>query len=91
MQERPPPAVVVPEGQLRVLVAPMGAGKSERAARCWQEGLEVAADDERAEIPVWLEARALTRAVRLRDPPVRGRGRGPRGPGAGPRGALSKG
>src|SRR3981189_173703 len=31
--------------------------------------------------------RALTRAVRLRNPPVRGRGRGPRGPGADPRGA----
>jgi dihydrofolate reductase len=35
--------------------------------------------------------RALTRAVRLRNPPVRGRGRGPRGPGAGPRGALPEG
>ena len=31
--------------------------------------------------------RALTRAVRLRNPPVRGRGRGPRRPGAGPRAA----
>ena len=35
--------------------------------------------------------RALTRAVRHRDPPVRGRGRGPRGPGAGPRGADAAG
>src|SRR5947209_19127538 len=35
--------------------------------------------------------RALTRAVRLRNPPVRGRGRGPRGPGADPRGALPEG
>ena len=35
--------------------------------------------------------RALTRAVRLRNPPVRGRGRGPRGPGAGPRGADAAG
>jgi dihydrofolate reductase len=35
--------------------------------------------------------RALTRAVRLRNPPVRGRGRGPRGPGARPRRALPEG
>ena len=35
--------------------------------------------------------RCLTCAVRLRDPPVRGRGRGPRGPGAGPRGADAAG
>jgi len=35
--------------------------------------------------------RAVTRAVRLRNPPVRGRGRGPRGPGAGPRGADAAG
>ena len=35
--------------------------------------------------------RALTRAVRHRNPPVRGRGRGSCGPGAGPRGALPKG
>ena len=33
----------------------------------------------------------VTRAVRLRNPPVRGRGRGPRGPGAGPRGADAAG
>ena len=33
----------------------------------------------------------VTRAVRRRHPPVRGRGRGPRGPGTGPRGALPKG
>jgi dihydrofolate reductase len=31
------------------------------------------------------------RAVRLRNWPVRGRGRGPRGPGAGPRGAIERG
>src|SRR6202022_3539440 len=35
--------------------------------------------------------RALTRAVRLRNPPVPGRGRGPRGRGAGPRGADAAG
>ena len=35
--------------------------------------------------------RALTRADRLRNPPVRRRGRGSRGPGAGPRGAGSAG
>lgn len=35
--------------------------------------------------------RALTRALRQRNPPVRGRGRGSRGPGAGPRGADAAG
>jgi acetyl esterase/lipase len=35
--------------------------------------------------------RTLARAVRLRNPPVRGRGRGPRGLGAGPRGADAAG
>src|SRR5204863_4364016 len=35
--------------------------------------------------------RALTRVVRLRNPPLRGRRRGPRGPGAGPRGADAAG
>lgn len=34
---------------------------------------------------------AFTRAVRLRNPPVRGHGCGSRGPGAGPRGALREG
>src|SRR3981189_1948829 len=38
-----------------------------------------------------VHARAVTRAVRIRNPPVRGRGRGPRGPGAGPSGADAAG
>lgn len=59
MEQHPPPAVVVPEGAVRVLIAAMGAGKSEYASRWWHEGLEVAADDEDWEIPIWLEARTL--------------------------------
>lgn len=53
-------AVYVPEGQLRVLVAPMGAGKSECASRWWEEGLKVAATNDDVEIPVWLPARSIT-------------------------------
>ncbi|MET9243886.1 hypothetical protein [Nonomuraea sp. NPDC003709] len=59
MQERPAAPVVVPEGQLRVLVAPMGTGKSERAARWWQDGLDICADRDEVGIPLWLEARTL--------------------------------
>lgn len=60
MAEHPEPALVVPEGQVRVLVGPMGAGKSERAARWLEEGLEVAELDEGVEVPVWLAARMIT-------------------------------
>ncbi|MEW1701195.1 hypothetical protein, partial [Streptomyces sp. NPDC091278] len=57
------PALVVPEGHVRVLMGPMGAGKSERAARWWQEGLKVAEADDEVEIPVWLPARSITSAL----------------------------
>jgi hypothetical protein len=46
--------------QLRVLIAPMGAGKSEHASRWWDEGLAVAQADAEVEIPVWLTARQIT-------------------------------
>ncbi|MFD5079549.1 hypothetical protein [Streptomyces sp. NPDC058371] len=59
MAEHPEPAVV-PEGEVRVLVGPMGAGKSERAGRWLEEGLEAAELDDEVEIPVWLEARKVT-------------------------------
>ncbi|WP_416959513.1 hypothetical protein [Streptomyces sp. Agncl-13] len=57
-------------GQFRVLVAPMGAGKTEEAW-CWFEaGLQQAYDDDAVDIPVWLEAyeaaRGLEDAVRAR-------------------------
>ncbi|KUO16733.1 NACHT domain-containing protein [Streptomyces dysideae] len=60
MLQHSEPALVVPEGQVRVLVGPMGAGKSELAARWWEEGLKVAEADDDVEVPVWLSARSIT-------------------------------
>jgi hypothetical protein len=60
MSQQDDPLVSVPAGQLRVLVAPMGAGKSEHAAQWWDEGLAVAQADAEVEIPVWLAARQIT-------------------------------
>ncbi|MER7378444.1 hypothetical protein [Streptomyces lanatus] len=54
------PVVAVPEGALRVLVAPMGAGKSEEAERWWSQGLTQAWADSEIDIPLWLEAREIT-------------------------------
>jgi hypothetical protein len=51
MAEQDDPVVEVPEGLLRVLVAPMGAGKSEHASRWWDEGLSAAQGDDEIEIP----------------------------------------
>jgi hypothetical protein len=48
--------VTVPVGTLAVLVAPMGAGKSEEAENWWREGLREAAGDPDAVIPVWVDA-----------------------------------
>lgn len=57
MSENADTVVDVPEGQIRVLAAPMGAGKSEAASRWWDEGLLAAQADDETEIPVWLDAR----------------------------------
>jgi hypothetical protein len=57
MADHGDPMVQVPEGQLRVLVAPMGAGKSEQALRWLEEGLSVARDHADDEIPIWMPAR----------------------------------
>ena len=54
------PTIRVPEGQLRILVAPMGAGKSEQALRWLEEALLTAREDAEAEIPVWLAAREIS-------------------------------
>jgi len=54
------PTVRVPEGQLRVLIAPMGAGKSEQALRWLEEALHTAGEDAEVEIPVWLAAREIS-------------------------------
>lgn len=59
MAEQDDPVVEVPEGQVRVLVAPMGAGKSEHASRWWDEGLSEAQGSDEVEIPVWLNARRV--------------------------------
>ena len=70
MKELPDPVVEVPPGHLRVLIAPMGAGKTEQAARWLEEGIQQARDDDAVSIPVWLEAReakdGLEEAVRNR-------------------------
>jgi len=60
MSENADSVVDVPEGQVRVLAGPMGAGKSELASRWWDEGLYAAQADGETEIPVWLEARRAT-------------------------------
>ncbi|MFJ7209290.1 hypothetical protein ACIQWR_37870 [Streptomyces sp. NPDC098789] len=51
--------VDVPEGSVRVLVAPMGAGKSEEAEGWWNEGVTRAWADSEVAIPVWLDARLV--------------------------------
>ncbi|MEU8001510.1 hypothetical protein AB0B66_10155 [Catellatospora sp. NPDC049111] len=51
---------VVPEGSVRVLVAPMGAGKSERALRWLEEGLGIAESNGERDVPLWLNAREIT-------------------------------
>ena len=58
--------VQVSFGQVGVLVAPMGAGKSERAERWWSEGLAEAAADASVPIPLWLEARTVGPDLRAR-------------------------
>lgn len=50
------PVVTVPAGALAVLVAPMGAGKSEEAESWWRDGLREAAGDPDVVIPVWVDA-----------------------------------
>ena len=50
-------AVEVPAGQLRVLVAPMGSGKTEKAMRWIEQGIDSATVDARIEVPIWLGAR----------------------------------
>ncbi|MGQ4344017.1 hypothetical protein [Streptomyces sp. SAS_275] len=57
------PVLEVPEGCVRVLVAPMGAGKSEEAERWWSEGVTRAWADENVAIPVWLEARLVRQGL----------------------------
>jgi len=59
MSEQADPVVQVPPGALRVLVAPMGWGKSEHAARWWDEALDAAQADPGTEIPVWFTARQI--------------------------------
>ncbi|MGH3983204.1 MAG: hypothetical protein ACRDST_11090 [Pseudonocardiaceae bacterium] len=59
------PIVDVPAGQVRVLVARLGAGKSEHASRWWEEGLQVAANDSDTEIPLFFTARQITSSLEL--------------------------
>lgn len=61
------PIVNVPAGQVRVLVARLGAGKSEQASRWWEQGLQVAVDDADTdtEIPLFFTARQITSSLEL--------------------------
>ncbi|BAJ29067.1 MULTISPECIES: hypothetical protein [Kitasatospora] len=63
------PVVEVPDGTLRVLVAPMGAGKSETAERWWDQGLTHAWTDDEVAIPLWWQAGEVGSSlfVRLRE------------------------
>jgi hypothetical protein len=51
------PVVEVPPGSVKVLVAPLGAGKSEQAERWLAEGLREAEADPEMAAPLWLDAR----------------------------------
>ncbi|OXM56072.1 hypothetical protein CFP71_14650 [Amycolatopsis thailandensis] len=57
------PVVHVPAGQVRVLVARLGAGKSEEAARWWEEGLHEAAGDPETEVPVYFTPRQVVTSL----------------------------
>jgi hypothetical protein len=59
------PIVDVPAGQVRVLVARLGAGKSEQASRWWEQGLQVTANDADTEIPLFFTARQITSSLEL--------------------------
>jgi hypothetical protein len=78
MIENPEPDIEVPVGQFRVLVGPMGSGKSEIAGRWWDQGLVAAAADESMALPLWIPARqigdlrqAVAAALGLPDGPAR--------------------
>jgi hypothetical protein len=59
MTTRDDPIVHVPAGQIRVLVARLGAGKSEQADRWWEQSLQAAANDPETEIPMYFTARQI--------------------------------
>jgi len=63
MKDLDDPVVAVPEGGLRVLLGPMGWGKTELASRWWDEGVRMARADADVQIPVWLLAREITAGV----------------------------
>ena len=57
------PIVDVPAGQVRVLVARLGAGKSEQAARWWEQGLQAAANDPYTDIPLYFTPRQIASSL----------------------------
>ncbi|MFI5591164.1 hypothetical protein ACIA5G_39360 [Amycolatopsis sp. NPDC051758] len=57
------PVVDVPAGTVRVLVARLGAGKSELAARWWEQGLQAAADDPDTDIPLFFTPRHIATSL----------------------------
>ena len=56
MDDDSEPVVQVRAGEFRVLIAVMGSGKTERAWRWFEEGLQQAYDDDALDVPVWLKA-----------------------------------
>lgn len=63
IRELPDGVVAVLAGQLRILVTPMGASKTEQAARWLDEGVQQARDDDAVSVPVWFEAREAKNGV----------------------------
>ena len=74
------PVTEVPDGSVRVLVGPMGAGKSEIASLWWDEGLAIAQDNPETEIPVWFPPRQVIRLRGLEDALVQAIGHDPKRP-----------
>ncbi len=57
------PIVDVPAGQVRVLVARLGAGKSEQAARWWEQGLQTVVNDPETEVPLHFDPRHISSSL----------------------------
>lgn len=61
MSMNPPVLPDVPPGAVRVLIGPLGAGKSEVATRWWEDGLHASGTTDEGEIGAFFTARAVIR------------------------------
>ncbi|MCX2948801.1 hypothetical protein [Lentzea sp. NEAU-D7] len=57
------PVVTVPTGNVRVLVASLGAGKSEQANRWWEQGLREAESADDVDVPLFFTARMVAHGL----------------------------